>query len=139
MKRFALFLAVAVACGVPWVAPAGSLLTNPIVFVSPRLLDFGAVAAGKVATNTVVVENAGGGRLIGAAKVAAPFKILSGGSYNLGRNEAQVITVTYQPGTTGSDSQPITFTGGGGATVVATGHLEMAPVPPKAKKPPGWR
>jgi hypothetical protein len=139
MKRFALFFTVAFMCGPQWAALAGSLLTNPIVFVSPRVLDFGAVAPGAAATNTVLVENAGGGRLIGVAKVAAPFKIISGETYNLTRNQAQVMTLIYQPSGGGSDSQLLTFSGGGGATVVVTGHVVAVPAPVRPKKGSGGR
>jgi hypothetical protein len=89
------------------------------------------VAVNKTATNTFLVENMGGGKVVGTATVAAPFKILSGGSYTLRPKEAQVITVTYTPSGAESDIQTVTFTGGGGATADATGTLKVPP----SKKP----
>ncbi len=69
--------------GVPWIAEAGTLFTNPVIFVKPTALDFGPVASNTTATNTFLVENMGSGTLVGTATVAAPFKILSGGNYTL--------------------------------------------------------
>lgn len=60
------------------------------------------------------------------------FKILSGGDYTLLENEAQVITLTYQPTGAASDIQPVQFTGGGGAQATATG--KFAVIPPKKPK-----
>jgi hypothetical protein len=128
-KRIALLFGLLLAWGASPFAFAGSLITNPAVLVSPRVLDFGMVASNAVATNMLVVENAGGGRLIGTAKVAAPFRILSGEEYSLGRTEAQVITLTYSPTGVGGDSGIVTFTGGSGATVSVTGYVAGASAP----------
>jgi hypothetical protein len=117
--------------GVPWIAEAGTLFTNPVIFVKPAALDFGPVASNTTATNTFLVENMGSGRLAGTATVAAPFKILSGGNYTLRANEAQIVTVIYTPTGAASDIQPAKFTGGGGAEATVTGKLAL----PRSKKP----
>ena len=76
---------------------AGTLFTSPIIAVSPRTVDFGAVPVKTTVTNTILIENWGGGKLVGKATVAPPFKIISGGTYRLGPSDAQVITVSYTP------------------------------------------
>jgi hypothetical protein len=106
---------------VPRIAGAATLFTTPVIFVTPMILDFGLVATNATATNTLVVENMGRGKLIGTATVAAPFKILSGGVYTLGENEAQIVTIIYKPSGAKPDTQAIKFTGGGGAKVTAKG------------------
>ena len=105
------------------VAGAGTLFTFPIIMVSPQRLNFGAVPAGGSATNTLLVQNVGGGRLVGKAKVAPPFKIISGADYNLKPDSVQVVTITYSPSGARKDSQTVTFTGGNGARAIVTGHL----------------
>jgi hypothetical protein len=114
--------------GAPGVAAAGTLFTNPVIFVSPPTLNFGPVATNAIVTNTFVVENMGRGKLVGTATVQAPFKILSGGDYTLRENEAQVITLTYTPSGAAADTQTVQFTGGGGATATVTGKLAVAPL-----------
>jgi hypothetical protein len=113
----------------PRLAEAGTLFTNPVIVVTPMTLDCGRVVTNTIATNTFLVENIGRGRLVGAATVAAPFKILAGGDYSLLANEVQVMTVTYQPSGAASDTQTVQFTGGGGAKATITG--KPAIIPPK--------
>jgi hypothetical protein len=96
--------------------------TNPVIQVSPSSLSFGSVMAGASATNSFTVQNAGGGTLAGTATVAAPFEILSGGTYSLGSNQSQTVSVIYTPSGP-NDSQVVTFTGGGGATATVSGNL----------------
>lgn len=95
--------------------------TNPVISVSPTSMDFGAVSNGSTITKTITVRNIGGGTLAGAASVALPFTIVSGGSYSLGSNQSSVVTFSYSPASS-SDSQVATFTGGGGATVTLNGY-----------------
>src|ERR1044071_5509570 len=75
--------------------PAPSPLTNPVPLVSPARLNFGSVPIGKSATNTFLVENFGGGKLVGKASVHAPFKIVSGETYALRSKEVQIVMVMY--------------------------------------------
>jgi hypothetical protein len=95
--------------------------TNPVVWVTPNSLNFDSTPAGSITNLTLTVMNAGGGTLSGAASVQAPFQIISGGVYTLGSNQSQTVTVRYAPTRTETDSQSITFTGGGGATIAVNG------------------
>jgi len=129
-----LTLAGAVWClSVPGPTSAGTFFTNPVLYVAPMTLHFGAVPDKATATNTFVVENMGGGRLVGTATVPAPFKILSGGDYTLRPNEARIVTVTYTPSGAGSDAQAIQFTGGGGAKATVTGRRAVS-APKQSKR-----
>jgi len=115
------------ANGTPDFAPlpkdSNFALTNAVLLVSPTTLDFGAVALGKGATNTFLVENIGRGKLVGTASVPTPFKILSGGDYALAEKQVQVVTIAYIPGRTRAmtNTATVKFTGGGGAKVKVTG------------------
>jgi hypothetical protein len=92
-------------------AQAGTLFTSPFIFVYPPTLDFGAVPRNESATNSLVVENVGSGVLVGKATVAPPFRILSGGTYKLERNAAQVVTIVYTPDGAPTNVQMVTFSG----------------------------
>jgi hypothetical protein len=110
-KRFALVGAFTVLSS--WcIVHADTYFTRPFIVVSPMKADFGTLRKGESATNSFLVENVGGGTMVGTATVPAPFKVLSGGSYKLTRNEAQVVTVVYTPDNAGTNTQVITFTGG---------------------------
>ncbi len=119
----ALTAAAVLLLGIPGIAEADSLFTTPVIYVTPMTLNFGAVQRGTTATNTFVVENMGVGRLVGKATVPAPFHVLSGGDYSLRANEAQIITVTYKPSGSPTDTKTCTFTGGGEAKAIVTGRL----------------
>src|ERR1051326_3317416 len=108
MKHFWIIVALLVSALLEQ-AQAGSLITNPVVMVTPMVLDFGSVKSKTSVTNSVLVENAGGGKLVGKATVSGPFKIVSGGNYTLKTDSAQLVTIA--------------FTGGGGAKVTLTGRL----------------
>jgi hypothetical protein len=103
---------------------------NPVISVTSANQSFGTVAIGATANQTFTVENTGGGTLTGSASVAAPFNIVgvaapfiivSGGSYSLGAGQSQTVTVSYSPTAVGTNSQTITFSGGAGASVTLTG------------------
>ncbi|MDD5678834.1 MAG: DNRLRE domain-containing protein [Kiritimatiellae bacterium] len=95
--------------------------TLPIISVTPASLNFDSVFVGSSALNTFTVQNIGGGTLSGSASVSSPFSIVSGGSYSLSADQAQVVTVQFSPSSEASYSQNITFTGGDGATRTVTG------------------
>jgi hypothetical protein len=118
-------LAVA-AAGVP-LLHADSLFKDPIISVSPRSIDFGSVPLKTTVTNTVLVENWGGGKLVGKVTVPKPFKIISGASYRLGPADAQIVTIIYTPGSAAFDTNVVKFTGGAGALVPVTGRKAPAP------------
>jgi hypothetical protein len=132
MKRLPAIAGCLLALGLPRFAQAGTMFTNPVIFVTPANLNFGLVATNATATNTFLVENMGSGRLVGTATVPAPFKILSGGKYTLGANEAQILTITYTPSGTASDTQTVKFTGGGETKATVTG--KPGATPPKKPK-----
>jgi hypothetical protein len=73
-----------------------------------------------VRTN-ILVQNYGGGKLVGKATVAKPFKILSGGTYRLGPADAQVVTISYTPSAGLLDSNVVKFTGAAGGLVPVVG------------------
>lgn len=123
MKQLTVAALLALASGVGLAAESDSLFKTPIIEVSPRHVDFGAVRWKHSVTNSLVVANWGGGKLIGKATVKAPFKILSGGSYRLGADAVQILTISYTPTGAALDTNVIKFTGGGGASVPVTGKL----------------
>jgi hypothetical protein len=114
----ALWVALA---SLPSNAKAGTLFTNPVIVISPKTIDFGVVPLKTTVTNTVLVENWGGGKLVGKATVPRPFKIISGGSYRLGQADAQVVTVTYTPSGAPMDTNVVKFTGGAGTILPVVG------------------
>jgi hypothetical protein len=133
MNKLLAIVGWALFLSVPGVAEAATLFTTPVIYVKPQTLDFGRVAAKATITNTFLVENMGKGKLVGAATVPAPFKILSGGKYSLRENEAQIVTVIYKPSGAASDTQTVVFTGGGGAKARVTGKLAGSPSKPASR------
>jgi hypothetical protein len=116
-------------------AQAGTLFTSPFIFVSPATLDFGAVARKESATNSIVVENVGSGILVGQATVPLPFKILSGGSYTLERNAAQVVMIVYTPNGAPTNSQTVKFSGKDNeASATVIGRLSTVSRPKHPKR-----
>ena len=123
-------LALAVAIfllGVSAATAASTLFTTPVIFLTPPVLNFGPVYTNSTATNTIIVENMGIGKLVGKATVPEPFKIVDGGDYSLRANEAQIVTITYKPSGAPLDKQTVTFTGGGGAKATVTGKPSLKP------------
>jgi len=94
---------------------------TPIISVTPSSLNFNSVPVGSSANLNFTVQNVGSGTLSGSASVAAPFSIISGGSYNLTAGQSQSVTVRFSPAAAQFYSQNVTFTGGGGATRQVTG------------------
>ena len=84
--------------------------------ISAGNIFYGSIPSGTSATNTFIVQNTGGGTLTGTASVWAPYKILSGGTYNLGANQSQTVLVVFSPTAVGNYTQSVTLTGGGGAS-----------------------
>ena len=100
--------------------------TSPVIQVTPGSLNFGYVPAGSTKELTLTVRNAGVGTLTGNAITDVPFIIASGGSYSLGADESQVVTVRYQPTNKGPHNGTVAFTGGYGAAVPVTGKTEKS-------------
>jgi hypothetical protein len=101
----------------------GSLSTNPVISLSPTSLTFGSILTNTTSDLTFTVQNTGSGTLAGTATVSTPFSIVSGGSYSLGANQSQTVTVRFSPKVAGSVTNTVTFTGAGGkvASVSGTG------------------
>lgn len=119
MKRLFGF-ALAVACCST--ALADTLFKDPIISLTPRHIDFGTVPLKTTVTNTFLLQNWGGGKLIGKATVRRPFKIISGANYRLGPSDAQVITIIYTPSGAALDTNVVKFTGGAGALAPVVGR-----------------
>jgi hypothetical protein len=103
------------------VTVTGSGVSGPMIAVTPTSLNFGAVVTNTASNLTLTVQNVGAGTLTGAATVAPPFQVVSGGTYSLSANQSQTVTISYNPTATGTNTQTVTFSGGGGATVSVTG------------------
>ncbi len=99
------------------VSKAGTSFTTPVIVVSPPILKLGGADPRRSLTNSFLVENIGRGKLTGKATVKPPFKIIDGGSYNLKENEVQVVTIVYTATNSGTVTNLVKFTGGGGAEV----------------------
>jgi hypothetical protein len=94
----------------------GSLLATP------SRQDFGSITAGTTTNQTFTVRNSGSGTLSGTASVSPPFQVTSGGTYSLGANQSQLLTIAFAPTNSGIYNQTVTFTGGGGATATVSGE-----------------
>lgn len=99
----------------------GGPITNAAISVSPGNLSFGSVAAGATAQLSFTVRNTGVGTLTGTASVSPPFSIISGGTYNLGSDQSQTVTIRFAPIGSGNYSQMVTFSGAGGAFATVSG------------------
>ena len=110
---------------------------NPAIQVNPGTVSLGTILSGTSVTGSFVVQNVGGGTLSGTASAAAPFSIVSGGSYNLTSNQSQTVTVSFNSTTAGNYSQNVTLTGGDGATVAVSGGATNAPANPAIQVNPG--
>jgi outer membrane protein assembly factor BamB len=100
----------------------------PILAVGPASLNLGSVQVGNCASGTFSVTNTGGGTLTGSVSgAAAPFSVVSGGSYSLSSNQGQVVVVQYCPTVPGSNGLNLTFTGGSGATRPVIGFADPKP------------
>jgi hypothetical protein len=97
----------------------------PTLQVTPGVLDFGQVEVGSSVTQQVVLENIGGGWVNGTSSVAAPFGIASGATYQIPSLSGILGRVRYSPTAPGTNSETVTFTGGGGASCTATGSASL--------------
>lgn len=98
---------------------------DPQILVTPGSLAFGTTGIPFPKTLTLSVTNVGGGTLTGTASVVggAPYSITAGASYSLAANAGQNVTVQFAPTATGSFSDSVVFTGGGGASIPVTGSV----------------
>lgn len=102
------------------------LITNPVtISVSPASQNFGSISVGATADRNFTVTNLGGGTLNGIVSVPSPFSVVAGSPYSLSANQNTTITIRYSPVSVGSNSQTVTFTGGGGATRPVIGAADI--------------
>ena len=105
--------------------------TNPTAQVSQSSLNFGVINVGTTKDLSFSLQNVGGGVLSGNISVGLPFQLMTSGSYSLGSNQSQTITVRYAPTTVANNTGTITFTGSA-TTVALTGQAITPPTPPAA-------
>jgi hypothetical protein len=105
----------------------GSAYTPSGISVTPGNLNFGSIQVNTTADLPFTVQNSGGGTLSGTATVAAPFSIVSGGSYTLTAGQSQTVTLRYSPTSVGTHNGTVNFTGGGGTNRSVTGTAYAAP------------
>jgi len=96
-------------------------VANPTISVTPSSLDFGSLYVGNSADRNFVVQNSGGGVLVGAATASSPFTIVAGESYNLSAGQSQTVTVRFNPSTASNFVSNVSFTGGSGASRTVSG------------------
>jgi hypothetical protein len=113
-----------------WTGSAWTTNWPTSIQVTPGILACGTNDLGTASTNSVTVENIGGGTLTGSASVGAPFSILSGETYSLGPYQSQTVVVTFSSGVAGNYNQNLTFTGGGGSAIILSGSAIDNPVGP---------
>jgi len=92
----------------------GGTPVPPSLSVTPASLNFGTIGVGNTADRTFVVQNTGGGTLIGTVSAAPPFSILSGGSFSLTVGATQMVMVRFSPTNSGVFSANVSFTSNGG-------------------------
>jgi hypothetical protein len=103
--------------------------SSPVIAVTPASLSFGTVTVGSSGDLSFTVQNTGGGTLTGSASIAAPYSIVSGGSYSLVAGASQAVVVRFTPTAAGSAPGAVAFTSNGGnlsRTVSGTGGTAPA-------------
>lgn len=101
------------------------------ITVTPSPLPFGSVAVGQQKSLTLMVKNTGGGSMTGTAAISAgKFAIVNSPDYTLAPGETYDLFISYMPTAYGAtDQATVTFTGGGGTTVISTGTSPAATAP----------
>jgi hypothetical protein len=86
-------------------------------FVSPAATtSFGSVPLNGFAQRTFIVKNTGGGTVSGTVATAAPFRVVSGGTFSLaGMGAWQVVTVRFSPTAVAVASASVTVRANGGS------------------------
>jgi hypothetical protein len=70
---------------------------------------FGSVTTGTAVDRTFTVQNTSTGSISGTATVAAPFSVVSGGTFTLAAGVTQTVTVRFQPTTAGTFASNVIF------------------------------
>ena len=95
-------------------SPTVSGVARPDFSVTPAAaIAFGSLAVGGSADQTLTVQNTSAATLTGTTSVAAPFSIVSGGSFSLASGASQVVTIRFRPTTGGTFATNVTVAAGG--------------------------
>jgi hypothetical protein len=105
-------------CTSQWGYTYSCYSTAPALNLSSTSLEV-ATFVGQNVQASVTVWNSGGGTLTGSATTAAPFSIVSGGSFSLGPGQPQTVTVRFAPASAGGYSGNLQLSSNGGAKAVA--------------------
>lgn len=97
--------------------------------VTPNSQSFGPILAGTVAEQAFILQNNGSASVSGTASVAAPFSILSGGTFNLAPGQSQKTMVGYSPTTAGQTISTLWFIGDASVAATITGLATNAWIP----------
>src|SRR5215831_3937558 len=73
---------------------------------------FGSVTTGEAVDRTFVVQNTSAASITGTATVAAPFSLVSGGSFTVAAGASQTVTIRFRPTTSGTFVSNVVFTAG---------------------------
>jgi len=96
--------------------------TSSFIHVSVDALDFGDVILDDTNELWLAIENRGGGILNGEAmNVIPPFELVSGSPYAIEPWNFTTVVFRFMPTALGTESNQVTLTGGGDATVLLTG------------------
>ena len=87
----------------------------PMITVTPLGLDYGTIPVRTSSNLAFVVQNVGGGILSGSGSVGGvPFAVVAGSPYSLAAGQGTSVVVRYSPVAAGTNTDNMTFTGGGG-------------------------
>ena len=121
--------------GGTFVVLLGATVIRPVsLSISPTKIDFGTVQLPNSVTQTFTVTNTGGGTLTGSVSVSnagstAPFSLLSGGSFSLGANQSQTVTLSFSSKTPGTFTGTASVSSNGGPASVSLSGTAVQPGP----------
>ncbi|MGE0824163.1 MAG: choice-of-anchor D domain-containing protein [Candidatus Binatia bacterium] len=90
----------------------------PLLCVEPLEVNFGSVLVNTTSEATIAIRNCGGETLTGSVRVAAPFGIVSGGTFTLQADESQVTTLSFSPTASMSFSSTATVSSNSNSVLV---------------------
>jgi hypothetical protein len=98
-------------------SPVGSAIARSDFSVIPSgTADFGSVTIGTTSDQIFTVENTGGGSVSGTVTTSAPFRVVSGSSFNLvGVGATTPVTVRFTPVVVAVATTSVTFAANGGS------------------------
>jgi hypothetical protein len=113
-------------------AVASGTAHSDITVTPTATVSFGSIAAGATTDRTFTVQNTSTSALTGTASVAAPYTIVSGGSFSLSAGASQAVVVRFRPTAAGTFTGNVNFTGNGDTTsrAVSGTATGSSPSPP---------